>query len=375
MREDMATEHVRDAAPVRPRGEALRDIAGLSAITTVLALLFLALPGGDVVERVRDSAPTAGLSVLDHIGWGLGVEIPVMIGFYAIVIGGQLVASPDVASRTRRHLGFLAEAMAGCLTPALLLVIVACIHDPKVAGSLFVIVPTAGVAYFLASQLGGFAVFEDSLVLANARDTRAWAEEKLTFLKHRSRRSAWLVGSANAAVIGISGIVVTVLVAVPEGSVALVALAYLVFAGFLVAVGRYFIHASLSARYRIDVVFVWLASTLLLLLALVLPVVFFSSGVPSAGLALAVMLALALLSTLWPRKIRRTLLGQWSVNRIGVAGAAKEVTSIRARSVRTIVRLSRVDRPELGPPSRIERLLSAVRGSLRGDEVAQRAPR
>jgi len=90
----------------------MSEAAGMSVFATFAAFVLLAFPSETAWPHLVEVAPVVGAEFLAHVGWGFGVYIPVMLGFYAIVIGGQLVASPTVAARTRRRLGFAAEAMA-----------------------------------------------------------------------------------------------------------------------------------------------------------------------------------------------------------------------------------------------------------------------
>ncbi len=200
----------REQYAVRPVRGAIAEIVAISLVVllAMFAIGLLARPSASLSDLIVH-APSVGAIVVDHIGWALGVYVPVLLGFYAIVIGGQLVAPPTVAARIRRRLGFVAEAMVAALTPATALVIAACIGDPRRTGVLVAVLPVAALTVFLAVQLGGFIVFEPALRLAGQQRRRKWARTRLGSLRWRSRRPFWLVFAANAIVAGIVSAIVT----------------------------------------------------------------------------------------------------------------------------------------------------------------------
>lgn len=156
-------------------------------------------PGSEEQLRAAfDLAAVMGTQVLREIGWALGLYIPTLIALYAIVVGGQLVSSEQLAGQTRRTLALVAEVMAASLAPSLLLIVAACISDPPVSGSLFVILPAVGVMLFLSVQLGGFLIPEREQLLRAALTAQEWARSKLRSLRRRrSTRSIWVVVPAN----------------------------------------------------------------------------------------------------------------------------------------------------------------------------------
>lgn len=185
----------------RPAREAAIEILVMSAVAVMIVALVFVLPGWPGTPgKYLGLTPVAGEAALGHIGWTFGAYIPILLGFYAIVIGGQFVGDASSAAKTRRTLGFVAEGMASALVPALVLILVACIADFSKAGVLLVIVPVSAVMFFLSIQLGGFVVFEPAVRLASARQSREWAAERLRALRLRSRRPVWLVVSLNVLV-------------------------------------------------------------------------------------------------------------------------------------------------------------------------------
>ncbi|MEV8265789.1 hypothetical protein AB0P00_16755 [Microbacterium sp. NPDC077057] len=363
------TDRADELLPSRPAKEAMSEIAGMSVFATFAAFVLLAFPSETALPQLVEVAPVAGAEVLTHIGWGFGVYIPVMLGFYAIVIGGQLVASPTVAARTRRRLGFAAEAMAGALTPALLLILAVCVKDPTKAGSLFVVLPAAGVTFFLAVQLGGFVVFEPALRLAEAIRSRAWAASQLPALRSRSRRPVWLVATVTAVLGGILGLAVTVAIAPPGSELVLTELVltvvYAMFAAGLTLFNLHGLHTFLTARDRLTKIAAWLFPVSIALAVFAIAGGLIGDGAIAGGVSVLAVLAFCTLSALWPRSIPWAFGQDWSVRGAGAALAARAVARTYGTSVRTVNELSATQ--VLPPTGGLRERLLAVVSALRGE--------
>lgn len=362
------TDRADELLPSRPAKEAMSEIAGMSVFATFATFVLLAFPSATAWSHLVEVAPVAGAEVLTHIGWGFGVYIPVMLGFYAIVIGGQLVASPTVAARTRRRLGFAAEAMAGALTPAMLLILAVCVKDPTKAGSLFVVLPAAGVTFFLAVQLGGFVVFEPALRLAEAIRSRAWAASRLPALRSRSRRPVWLVATATAVVGGILGLAVTFAIAPPPGSELMLTVVHAMFAAGLTLFNLHGLHTFLTARDRLTKIAAWLFPVSIALAVFAIAVGLIGDGAIAGGVSVLAVLAFCTLSALWSRSIPWAFGQDWSVRGAGAALAARAVARTYGTSVRAVNELSATQ--VLPPTGGLRERLLAVVSALRGEVLA-----
>lgn len=354
-----------DVLPSRPAKEAVREIFVLSAVGLFIVFVLAALPGGnDGVYRAMGLAPVAGAVVLEHIGWAFGAYIPILLGFYAIVIGGQLVADPAAEARIRRTLGFAAEAMTGALVPALVLIITACIADPARAGALFVVVPVAGVMFFLAIQLGGFIVFERALLLASAERARDRAKERLETLRQRSRKPIWLVVVVNAVAGGLLGTVTTLAITRPTGSIlALLGLYALIALGIGFA-NAHGMHTFRTAQDRMSKVMAWAFPTALYLAGALLTVQLFITSGPAGGAGVLVILVSSAASTLWPRKGAPRFLLNWTIQGAATGYAAKTITSMYVTNVRKIRELSQT--PDTDEPATLREKIGAALQALRG---------
>jgi hypothetical protein len=326
--------------PSRPARQAVLEIFGMSAFTTFLASITLAFPVDGWVSRIVDVAPVAGAQVLENIGWGFGVYIPVMLGFYAIVIGGQLVVSPRVAAQTRRTLAYTAEAMASALVPALLLIAAACLANPSKAGALFVIVPAVCVTFFLAIQLGGFFVFEPALRLASWIRTKDWAAGRLANLRLRSRRPLWLVLVATTIGAGALGIVVTVSISPVSGSLVLLTLMYVALGIVLTVFNVHAAYSFHTARDRTSKIVAWFFPVSMAMVVISMAVGLIADGVISGGAALIAIVAFCALSALWPRRVPWKFGRDWSVQGAASAFAARAVARTYARSVVAVRKLA-----------------------------------
>lgn len=355
-----------DVLPSRPAKEAVREILVVSAVGLFIVFVLAALPGGNEgVYRALGLAPLAGAVILEHIGWAFGVYIPILLGFYAIVIGGQLVADPATASRTRRTLGLVAETMTGALVPALVLILFACVVDPSQAGALFVIVPVAGVMFFLAIQLGGFIVFERALLLASAERSRDRAKERLETLRQRSRKPIWLVVVVSAVVGGLIGAVTTLAITRPTGSIlALLGLYALISLciGFASAHGMY---AFRTAQDRMSKLMAWAFPSALYLAGVLLTVQLFVTSGPAGGTGVLVILVFSAASTLWPRKGASRFLLNWTIQGAATGYAAKTITSTYVTNVRKFRQLSQT--PDADEPATLRERIGAALQGLRRD--------
>lgn len=352
-----------ELAPSRPAKETVTEIIAMSLLGVTASFVLASIPvGTNGADRVLSLAPAAGAVVLEHIGWAFGVYVPILLGFYVIVIGGQLVGDQSTAAKYRRTLGFVAEAMTAALIPALLLVVAACFADLSRLGALFVIVPVAAVMFFLTIELGSFIVFERDLRLAAAKRSQKWTKQRLSTVLQRSRRPLWLVLVVHTVVAGFLGLATTLILARPTGAMAvakLFALYGLMGLGLAVA-SVHGIHTLHTARTRTEkVVIAWTLPVLLYLAGLLLTLeVSVSVGSP-VGYSLILILLLLLTSTFWPRTRAPRFVLNWTLQGAATAYAAKKLTVAYLRTTKEIRELG--ETPGGGSqPSLRTRLMAAL---------------
>lgn len=308
----------------------------MSGASLILACLFLTFPDGFNTTRLLERASKAGDKVLEHIGWGQGVYVSVLLGFYVVVISGQVIASPAVAARTRRTLGAVAVAMTGALTPAWLLIVVNCVMEPQGAGALFVVVPAAAVTTFLAIQMAGFIVAGRELRIALARQLRYWAKNRLKRLRWRSRKPVGLVFVANVFVAVFLGAGTASLFHVPSEAAWILFMTNVVMASLMTAAGIQGVKAVSTARDKMDAIAAWLLPFSTYLITLVLAVGLFPQFGVAVVSSLLVVLMCNLASTFWPRRPRQRFFLDWTVQGAGTALGAKSVGKTYARTNRQV---------------------------------------
>lgn len=361
--------HVDEVLPSRPAKEAVSEIAGMSVAGLFVVFVLCAAPGGSgSFAEAIEVAPALGAVVLQHIGWGFGAYVPLLLGFYAIVIGGQLVADPATAALTRRRLGLVAEAIAGALVPALILIVAACVAEPVRAGSLFVIVPVSAVMFFLAIQLGGFIVFERSLRLSSAERSRDWARKHLETLKVRSQKPIWLVLAAHTVGGGAVGVGITLLLIRPSGSLLVLFLLYGAVALGLGFASVHGLYTYRTAQDRLSKVMAWALPSGLYLAALLLALEAFLRIGAAAGLGVLFVVVLTLVSTFWPRRRASRFVLNWSLQGTATGYAARSITARYVRNVREIRELLQMPESER-PASVRDRIAAAIQAFRAGTPV------
>lgn len=315
------------------------------------AIVYVALAGvsaSDVVQWAGNS----GKLLLDQIGWTWGIYVAVLLAFYAVIGGEQILGSRMAAARTRRNLGFVAEIMAASTVPALAIVLIYCAEDPMRWSALFVLIPVEGIILFLGVQLGVFVVFEREIRRARARETLAWATSQLAALQDEVGRPVWTVLPANAAAVATVALVPVLLTGTK------LALAYwvLLFMAALVQLG-----INSYTVYDTKISSGWLTKGM----SWLLPAFTTGSGVVLGaavgfqhqfghGMSVALVPLLALAITIWPWNHPEWRLSEWSIQ-----GAASRlaVTTLQKRRKRAL--------DELAEAAPQEATLPSIRGRLR----------
>lgn len=327
--------------PSRAKKDAVAEIVAMSILAMLIAFIVAAFPYGEgSVGRILRLAPTAGRAVMEHIGWAFGVYIPILLSFYAIVIGGQLSADLPSAFRGRRTLGIVAEAMTGALVPALVLIAVACAADTSHAGALLVIAPASAVTFFLALQLGEFIVFERALRLASAERSRDWAKQRLDTLRARSRKPLWLVVAVHALVGAVIGTATTLILAGSTRPIAFIFLVCGLVALGLGALSVFGVYHFCTARDRTSEVLAWIIPAVLYILVIVFALRLIAEVALPVGVGLLAVVIFSSVSTFWHRKRAPRYLVDWTLQGGAVGYAAKAVSSTYVRSVREVRELS-----------------------------------
>lgn len=326
----------------RPARESVTELLILSAVSVAMtsAIVGLANDGDDRLRHSLEWAASAGERTLGHLGWGLGAYISTLMAFYAIVIGGQLVAPEFAAARMRRVLGAVAEFMIAGLFPALVIVVIYCVSSPAESGALFVIVPVWCVMLFLAIQLGGFIVIDSQQRLADAERSKEWARARIDSMRDRSQRAVPIVLLVNALAPVVLGSTVTLVLA-GEGFSSAPVVLNLVMAVLLVLAGVYALFIHRTARDSLTRVLVWTMFALLYsLFAAALISVAASPPGDAVVLGSAPVMLLVCASTFVPVERVSPAALNWSLRGVGTSLALRSVVRTHRRAVRVIAELS-----------------------------------
>ena len=191
-------------ALVRPLRQALIEI-GVFSMVTCLLTAGLAWQDPEVQRLGWAGVPawftSAGKVLALHAGWYYGVLIPLLLGFYAFIAGGQLLGVPHV-QQSRRHLGIVAELLAAATSPVFLVLMGFGILHASERTLVMVLLPVQAVVLFLGAQLGGFIVFgRDERHRAAVASAEA-ARTGLASVGDRSRSPWWLTLLAHAVIVG-----------------------------------------------------------------------------------------------------------------------------------------------------------------------------
>lgn len=324
----------------RPARVAIGEIALFSAVAMLPGLLLpsLRVDGGQLAFTASWMAG-AGETVLEHLGWGLGIYVPVLLGFYAIVIGGDVVAPGVQMDRVRRLLALTAQLTVAALTPALVLAVVAGIADGP--GALFVVVPVAGLVLFLATQLGGFFVFSERDRLHAAERSRPTAYAQLRRLTRRSRRPLWLVLAANVAAGTLAGTVPVLITGVWDLWFATLLLHLLLSVGLVMVVVPATAARDTARERSSSVVFgLVMVSVYVAVAAAAIQLLTMGSTFLGGGLGILACLAVITTSSLWPRTTTSRFLLDWTLNGAAATVAARSATLAHRRAVREITALT-----------------------------------
>lgn len=361
-----------DSSPSRPAKAAMTEIFAMSLAGMFIVFAVAVFPGNnDGVHRAMEIAPAMGAAVLQHIGWAFGVYIPILLGFYAIVIGGQLSRDLSSAFRTRRTLGFVAELMTGALVPALVLIIIASIADPSRAGALLLVVPSSAVMFFLAVQLGGFIVFERELRLAAAEGSRSWAKRRLETLRRRSRKPLWLVVVVHTLVGTIIGAGAELVLDRSTRSIGPLLATYGSVAFFLGLVGAFGVFTFRTARDRLSAVISWIIPAGLYVGVVLLALSSLDRFGVAAGVSLAVVVTFSAISTfVAPDRGPRAMV-DWTIQGGARGYAANAVALTYVRNTREVRELKQAMTAEKPSASR-ERYAAFV--ETLGGKVSPRTP-
>jgi hypothetical protein len=346
-----------------------RETASESLAISLLILFGVSLPVWNIASSEGGAAAldwtvAAGKLLFGQLGWTLTIYVTVLLAFYAVSIGGQILGDAGAAARVRRVLGFIAELLAAATIALVIFVAFYCWQAPAMWAIFFVLVPVVGIIVFLALQLGGFVVFAREIRLANAKRAQVQAREQLRRVRLRSRRPFWVVWVTNSAVIAALALLVSVAANLTGWAPLLLYVYYLIFAAIILAADAYSVREFLSSSDSFSRVTTWLLPFLLyLFLAAISFQTFFGSREPrippTLGWAFVTLIVLTLTTTFLPRARRGRAVLDWSIQGASARLAAKALAIKYSKAAREYRELKVSE--EVEPPGLLRRIRDALR--------------
>ena len=327
-------------------------------VVVVSLLLYGNVAGADAVVVWLKAG---GKVLYDQLGWTLGLYVTVLLGFYAVSIGGQVLGGGAAVARARRILGVVAELMAAVTAPVVLMVAFYCVFDPPKWAVFLVLLPVVGVVLFLALQLGAFVIFDRASQIAEAERARAWARHKMTTLALRSRRRVTVVLLLNALAVAILAVLVTV----PTSSIRdAVELGAITFAAVLLLLGMNALGIYLyrtGAHDPFSVAADFLPSFAVNGVGIAVGViVVLPPGGAALGWGVFATIAATLLSSFWPRTRMNRFVLDWSVQGAASTLAARTVAKKYAKAVHEYVALT----SSTANPNRLDKVREKLANAL-----------
>jgi hypothetical protein len=334
------------ASETRSVGAAISETAGLALGVVLLLFVPFAIIGAlDSWGAAVDAASSAGEALIPHVGWALTGDVTVLLGFYLVVLGGQILDGGD-AARTRRVLGVVAESMAAASIGILALIVVHCVQTPTEWGVIVAVVPMVLIIVFLAVQVGRFLILDREQTLTAAVLTRNTVRRRLRMLTSRSRRGFLPVFLANAGVAAGLGLLMAIAVGLPSaGALEQVAIGGIGAAIFVVLAGMLFgwitfatYMSELEPGWYSRSVFIAL-SVFVLAVVVSVCVLWAEAGFAEISWGAAVVCAATTVLAVCPPPSKRPRLADWSFRASIRTLLARRLAKTYARSVREIINL------------------------------------
>lgn len=311
----------------------------------LLGIILFAIDSGAVWVNVAHLGEEAS----EHVGWAIGAYVPVLLGFYVVIVGGGLL-QVDVA-RTRRVLSSIAVAVTGALAPALSAIAVFTVAHPTRAGIWLVLVPVASLTVVMTIQLAQFGTFTTEEKRAQLEERARWANATLRRLRRHPQRRWWKVAAAHVTVVTVAALGTAFMLqadAITVGVLAVFIGGTLVMCNVLVASSNLVARARLdvhAARFFLGAAYVFAAGILAILS---------NQGVPLLTSAVIVF-GPAILFDLRPRR-RSGFWWSWSLKE---AARTRAAIRIQTKVIPQINR-ERSELPIVETPSIAHRLAAAA---------------
>ena len=324
------------------------EVMGLSVALLALASLpFMFFFASNGIEATYLVAAKAGELLYSHIGWALTLYVTILLAFYAVSFGGQVLSDGEDTTRidrVRRILGAAAGLIAAVTFVLVAFIIVYCSHQPAMWASTVVIVPAFGIIVFLSLQLGGFVVFDRELRLTFAKQTRHQTKVRLEKLQLRSRHPIWAVGLANAITLALIATLISALF-VPSWAWLQLYLLFFIGAVVLLSSAIVSLQSFYSSGGTWSRVLVWALPFIVYAASVWLAVIALftdnqANGAAQIGRGITFLLIGTAGTLFWPRRRSPRWALNWSIQGACARSAALTLAKSYNRATREILELS-----------------------------------
>ncbi|TFD88559.1 hypothetical protein E3T61_12050 [Cryobacterium lactosi] len=356
-----------EKSPTRSLQETIVETAIISATFLAMAGLVVMTSAGGLYggQLAWEIAVGAGELLFNELGWVMSTYITVLLGFYAVSIGGQILGDQDSADATRRVMGFVAELMAAATVCLLAFIAAYCWQEPSRWAVFIVLIPAVSIILFLALHLGTFLVVKWDFQIIHAARAKEQAEEGLAGLLNRSTKNFWVVLIVNLVVIaGVAFAVILPLEPMDWTSTVQIVLFYLAIPSVLLAADILALHSAWTSSDRIEraAIGVVMPTFAYVIVALLFFLPATTLGMPlHMNVSLAILIVGTVVTSFWPFRLSHKWFVNWSM-RGAVANLAYrslEKSRVQANAKYRKLCAARAE-PEPGiDTTRIHRLLHA----------------
>ena len=314
-REHTREQQVTDKSPQRSFKETAVETAVISAAFVVIVALIVMMAAGAPYNGVLalEVAASAGDLLFDELGWVMSIYITVLLGFYAVSIGGQIFGGQDSADATRRTMGFIAELMAAATVSFVGFILVYCWQHPSHWPVLVVLIPIVGILVFLALHLGTFLVPRLETQIAQAEKLRSQLEARLGSVRIRSTRNIYVVMAVNLMILAAAAFAVVIPISeMTWANVALLGLTYLGLTLVLLAADILALHSFFTFSDRLSRAITGVVMPVLT--NLIVAMLIFLPGMPvHFGVSVAFVVIGTAVTAFWPRRFSPRWFLDWSI--------------------------------------------------------------
>jgi len=150
----------------RELAESVKELAGVAFtfhLTIAVVWVWLSAAAKTSFDQSFALAAEAGKFILEPAFGFFGTVLALLLGLFAVSAGGQVLGPLSSIADMRRRLGWAGEILAAAALVSFTFIALYCLSDPPSWASILILGPEMGAIIFLALQLAGFIVWEPQL--------------------------------------------------------------------------------------------------------------------------------------------------------------------------------------------------------------------